>query len=255
VDGSGSETLIIRALTFLNGLGDNGGGANISNVAIVEINLCLFSNCRATSSGFGGGAIYLKDSSTSINLYSTRFTDNTDSGNFNDIWRYSSTITITIHNICPSPYTTNTPTQAVEGSPYSYSGCFYECPAGQFNPSGGATDSSCEACPAGKYTTSSGKMACFDCEVGTYSGPSSDSCTHCPAGRYQTDPFGADENTACTGCPIGTYSEAEGSVNVDMYDLQGREVHFLLRLLLLCHLPCRHLQPRPRYRPRESRAT
>lgn len=66
----------------------------------------------------------------------------------------------------------------------------------------------------------------------------------------------ADKKCLTNALIITSHHHASlAAVNVDMYDLQGREVHFLLRLLLLCHLPCRHLQPRPRYRPRESRAT
>jgi len=58
VRGTGSGLLIIRALTFLYGQGDTDRGPIIWNGAIVEINLCLFSNCRATDSHDGGGAIF-----------------------------------------------------------------------------------------------------------------------------------------------------------------------------------------------------
>ena len=143
----------------------------------------------------------------------------------NNVWGIGGTVTV--HDICPSPYTAHTPIKgdglsisqcgigcwdtAVLGSAYSYSGCSYECPAGQFNPTGGNAVSSCEACPAGKHTPNPGYTLCLNCGAGKYSGVSSPSCTPCPAGRYQTDPSGATDTTACTGCLVGTYGEVEGS--------------------------------------------
>ena len=105
VEGSGSGSLTIRALTFLNGESNVGGGANIHNGATVDFILCLFQNCRAAK----GGAIYLT-SSPNVNVYGTRFIGNTAySGNSNDIYRDGGTITI--YNTCPSPYSSNTLTQ------------------------------------------------------------------------------------------------------------------------------------------------
>jgi len=105
-----NEKMTLRAITFKDGETDSGGGLYISNGGIVDVVLCAFNNCRATSSGYGGGAIYLLHSSTTVNLYSTRLTGNTaDSGNGNDIYRQGGTITI--HDTCPSPYSSNTPTQ------------------------------------------------------------------------------------------------------------------------------------------------
>jgi len=106
VQGSGGQTLTLRALNFQNGLGDLGGGAYIRNDAIVEILLCVFSNCSASS----GGALHIIGSGPSINVYGTTFSGNTaTSGNGNDINHISGTITI--YNTCPSPYSSNTPTQ------------------------------------------------------------------------------------------------------------------------------------------------
>ena len=110
VDGTGSGALILRALTFDKGYGNIGGGVYIGIGALVGLELCIFSNNRATSSWQGGGAIYLHDSGTTVNIYGTTFNGNTaDSGNGDDIYRNGGTITI--HNTCPSPYSSNTPIQ------------------------------------------------------------------------------------------------------------------------------------------------
>jgi predicted outer membrane repeat protein len=121
VQGTGSGTLILRALTFDKGhaiygatYGDSyGGGILMKDGAIVTIELCVFSNNRAAHSSLGGGAIYVATSGGTINAYGTSFNGNTaDSWNGSDIYRNSySTGTITIHNTCPSPYSSNTPIQ------------------------------------------------------------------------------------------------------------------------------------------------
>jgi hypothetical protein len=108
--GTGSGTLILRALTFDKAYAGNGGGVNIGSGAIVDLELCIFSNNRATDSDNGGGAILVESSGTSVNAYGTSFSGNTaDSGNGDDIYRHYGTITI--HNTCPSPYSSNTPIQ------------------------------------------------------------------------------------------------------------------------------------------------
>ncbi|GMI47132.1 hypothetical protein TrCOL_g5308 [Triparma columacea] len=110
VDGTGSATLILRALTFDNGNALFGGGAVISSNAIIDFELCIFSNNRATDLGLGGGAIFVSDSGTIIDFYGTSFNGNAaDSGLGDDIYRHYGTITI--HNTCPSPYSSNTPIQ------------------------------------------------------------------------------------------------------------------------------------------------
>ena len=111
VYGTGSGTLILRALTFDKGYYGYGGGVWIGGGAIVDLELVVFSNNRATSSDYGGGAIYgSTESGTSVNIYGTSFNGNTaDSGNGDDIYRSGGTITI--HNTCPSPYSSNTPIQ------------------------------------------------------------------------------------------------------------------------------------------------
>ena len=111
MEGTGGQTLTLRSLTFQSGQTSNyGGGAELAKGAKVDLVLCVFNNCRSTNSKFGGGAIFLHWSATIVNLYSTRFARNTaDSGNGNDIYRSGGTIII--HNTCPSPYSSNTPTQ------------------------------------------------------------------------------------------------------------------------------------------------
>jgi hypothetical protein len=108
--GTGSGTLILRALTFDEGYASWGGGVYIQQGATVDLKLCVFSFNRATSSNYGGGAIYVYVSGTTVNIYGTSFNGNTaDSWYGDDI--YNDGGTITIHNTCPSPYSSNTPIQ------------------------------------------------------------------------------------------------------------------------------------------------
>jgi hypothetical protein len=114
LEGTGSNILTLKALRIINGQASTGGGFYITEDAIVTIELCVFSNCRATSSSVGGGAIYVQGAGTTINAYGTSFNGNAAGlGNGDDIYRDSDwgSPTITIHNTCPSPYSSNTPTQ------------------------------------------------------------------------------------------------------------------------------------------------
>jgi hypothetical protein len=109
VEGTGSGTLILRALTFDKGYVGWGGGVSIGRGATVDLELCIFSNNRATyhDSG-GGGAIYVDGSENTVNIYGTSFSENTaDSGSGDDIYNWDGTITI--HSTCPSPYSSRTP--------------------------------------------------------------------------------------------------------------------------------------------------
>jgi hypothetical protein len=111
VEGTGAGTLLLRALSFQDGEASLGGGVDIRLGAIVTIELCVFSNCRATFFLGGGGAIAVYSSGTTVNVYGTTFNGNTaDSGDGDDIYQGSSA-TITIHNTCPSPYSLSTPIQ------------------------------------------------------------------------------------------------------------------------------------------------
>jgi hypothetical protein len=115
VEGTGGGTLILRALTFDKGYAEYGGGVYIFYGALVDLELCIFSNNRATDSSFGGGAIFVDGSGTSsgtrVNIYGTSFNVNTAlyGGNGDDI--YNNAGIITIHITCPSPYSSNTPIQ------------------------------------------------------------------------------------------------------------------------------------------------
>ena len=111
VEGTGSGTLILRALTFDKGYTPfPGGGVWIGYGAIVDLELLVFSNNRATHSTHGGGAIHVDGSGTTVNVYGSFFNGNTaDSGKGDDIENDGGTITI--HNTCPSPYFSNTPIQ------------------------------------------------------------------------------------------------------------------------------------------------
>jgi hypothetical protein len=114
VEGTGSGTLVLRAITFKDGEADSGGGVDIYNGAIVDIELCVFTNCRATGTieyGAGGGGIFVYTYQSTVNIYGTHFTGNTaNSGNGDDIYRELG-LAVTIHDTCPSPYSSNTPIQ------------------------------------------------------------------------------------------------------------------------------------------------
>ena len=75
VEGTGSQNLLVKAITFKNGQTGWGGGMNVRNGAIVEVRLCFFKECRATTEtgNFGGGAIRVDSSTTSVKVYVTRF--------------------------------------------------------------------------------------------------------------------------------------------------------------------------------------
>jgi predicted outer membrane repeat protein len=113
VEGTGSGIFVIRAILFKDGVSWSGGGILTSSGAIVTLELLVFSNNRATDSAYGGGAIYVDGSGTTVNAYGTSFYGNTaDSGDGDDIYRsYYGSPTITIHNTCPSPYSSITPIQ------------------------------------------------------------------------------------------------------------------------------------------------
>jgi predicted outer membrane repeat protein len=115
VHGTGSGTLILRALTFDKGYAASGGSVWIGYSALVDLKLCVFSNNRSHGSYTGGGAIYVSSDGT-VNAYGTSFNGNTagdgddDTGDGDDIYNTNGG-TITIHNTCPSPYSSITPIQ------------------------------------------------------------------------------------------------------------------------------------------------
>jgi predicted outer membrane repeat protein len=116
VEGTGSGTLILRALTFRYGsaIYSGGGGVETDDGAVVDLKLCVFSNNRCRGSCDGGGAIYIgQGAGSTVNVYGTRFIGNmgSHSGLDDDIARLKFGGTITIYNTCPSPYSSNTPIQ------------------------------------------------------------------------------------------------------------------------------------------------
>jgi len=59
VEGTGGNTLTVKALTFFRGQTGWGGGINIFDGAIVNVVLSKFTDCRSTSTdiSYGGGAM------------------------------------------------------------------------------------------------------------------------------------------------------------------------------------------------------
>ena len=115
VGGTGGQKLTLRALKFQDGgwrVESFGGGISFAASAVADIALCVFINCKATHSDWGGGAIYVSASST-VNVYGSRFTKNAAAFGGDDIQNNPDygVATITIHDTCPSPYSVNTPTQ------------------------------------------------------------------------------------------------------------------------------------------------
>jgi hypothetical protein len=113
--GTGTGTLVLRAISFKDGDALYGGGVYIDGndgSATVDIELCIFINCTATDqiNEWGGGAISVYESGAAVSVYGTSFVGNTaDSGNGADI--ENDLGTITIHSTCPSPYSSITPIQ------------------------------------------------------------------------------------------------------------------------------------------------
>ena len=121
IRGTGGETLTLRAVHFVNGNFDYGGGLFIDRGAVVDIELCIFSNCKATGTidpdNRGGGAIYVWDAATvqisaTVQIYGTQFVDNTAEGFGDDIFNHQTTPgEINVHNVCPIPYSLTEPIQ------------------------------------------------------------------------------------------------------------------------------------------------
>ncbi|GMH47888.1 hypothetical protein TrRE_jg567 [Triparma retinervis] len=142
------------------------------------------------------------------------------SGNGDDI--YNDGGTITIHNTCPSPYSSNTPNQGsaldtsgtVNGNKYSYSDnqCFDACPPPTLPTDGQA----CIGCESGEYVNTELKE-CFPCEQGKFQPESNqDSCIPCPDGQTGLT-FGAKslEEASCIAClcPVGTRCDPTDNKN------------------------------------------
>ena len=168
ISGTGGGKLTFRALSIVQGKASYGGAMSIFNGAIVDINLCIFTGCRATNDDWGGGAFYVQG--TTINAFGCSFNENTaDSGKGDDIYNDPmEPATITIYDTCPSPYFSHAPVQGnelstfsdVSGSSHSFS-CHYTCDAGYHNADGGFNSSACESCSVGK-TSHQGSRTCFN---------------------------------------------------------------------------------------------
>ena len=115
VDGTGSgTTLTLRAITFKDGkntIYNSAGGLHLSGSGTVDIMLCVFTGCTSTyiHSATTAGAVYV--TTITVNFYGTSFTGNTNtySSGMNDI--YTTGNTVTIHDMCPTPYSSLTAIQ------------------------------------------------------------------------------------------------------------------------------------------------
>jgi hypothetical protein len=110
VTGTDGGKLTIRAITFQNAQVSQGAGLYI-DAAAVDVKLCVFINCQASDTYFGGGGIFVTsfDGASSLNVYGTSFYNNVGNSG-GDIYNYFATITV--HDTCPIPYSS---VIAVEG--------------------------------------------------------------------------------------------------------------------------------------------
>jgi hypothetical protein len=178
VDGTSGQDLTITGIKFYNARASYGGGIDAWSGAKVVIQLCLFDNLEATHSFYGGGGIFVETSSTSVNIYTTLFSNNNAvSGNGDDI--YISSGSVTVHATCPPGFTgTSSQSSSLDtyaacsgssGSPcYGNSATF----SGTLNNFEAGTCSL--SCEAGKYRTGS---ICYDCAAGKYSSAGATSCS------------------------------------------------------------------------------
>ena len=100
VYGTAGEVLTIRGIHFYQGQSLLGGGM-YNEGAIVSLELCYFTSCRANGSGhssYGGGAVYTF--AGSLQVYATSFSSNTAAtGDGADIFTWGGAVTV--HNTCP----------------------------------------------------------------------------------------------------------------------------------------------------------
>jgi hypothetical protein len=110
------RTVTLRALTITNGKYDMAGGVYVCRGGIVDITLCVFSNCEATNPSVdyrGGGAVRVYNLGTTVNIYGTSFFNNNGGDYGDDIYNKPDTNwkgIITVHDSCPFPYHTANPT-------------------------------------------------------------------------------------------------------------------------------------------------
>ena len=168
VVGTSNQDLTITGIKFYNTRADRGGGIFAWSGAKVVIQLCLFDNLEATSSSYGGGGILVETSSTSVNIYTTLFSNNNAvSGNGDDIYIWSGSVTV--HATCPPGFTgTSSQSSSLDTATLDSSGTF----SGTLNNFEAGTCSL--SCEAGKYFTGT---ICYDCAAGKYSSAGATSCT------------------------------------------------------------------------------
>ena len=166
--GTSGQDLTITGIKFYNTRASEGGGISACCYAKVVIQLCLFDNLEATHSDRGGGGIYVSTSSTSVNIYTTLFSNNNAvSGNGDDI--YNNQGSVTVHATCPPGFTgTSSQSSSLDTAKYSSSGTF----SGTLNNFEAGTCSL--SCEAGEYRTGT---ICYDCAAGKYSSSGATSCT------------------------------------------------------------------------------
>ena len=169
VSGTSGQDLTVTGIKFYNTRAGDGGGIHASNGAKVVIQLCLFDNLEATSSSYvGGGGIYVYSSSTSVNIYTTLFSNNNAvSDNGDDIFIGSGSVTV--HATCPPGFTG---TSSQSSSLDTYANPSYGTFSGTLNNFEAGTCSL--SCEAGKYFTGT---ICYDCAAGKYSSAGATSCT------------------------------------------------------------------------------
>ena len=201
--GTGGQTLTFRALTFNgNAQGNSGGGIAVRSNGIVNVILCIFTSCASSNRG---GAIDV-ESSANVNVYGSSFVGNSGSGNGDDIYNRG---TATIHNTCPTPYSSNTPTQGsaldidgtVSGSVFSYTDCVDPCVATS-TPSDDGSGDKIFCINGGTAVRVSGSCTC-QCPTG-YGGTE---CNTCASG-YSGASCSADP---CVATSISTDDGSDGN--------------------------------------------
>ena len=193
-------------MTFNNGQSSTGGGMSLGGNAVVDIELCVFSNDRATSASYGGGGIYVKASGATVHIFGTLFVGNlADSGKGGDVFRNGGTIQV--HEGCPSPYASNNSTRGpaldtqgtVLGAARSFSLCpFYTCSTGHYNPTRGPSMTDCVKCAVGKH--------------GMIRGATNErACEPCPANQFSS----IAGSSFCIACDEGMLTPGTGTISQD----------------------------------------
>lgn len=104
----------------------------------VTLTMCSFKQCQTTMDALGGGAIFVRDSTTMVNVFSSYFSGNhAATGAGDDIYRLGGIVRM--YAACPDPFGSNSPNKgnslnifsgttdagSIAGSMYSYTECDY----------------------------------------------------------------------------------------------------------------------------------